>query len=410
MLFEAGSAQEALSKVEKHFNCDRSYLRLYTIKPPRSMLWGFIKRRGVYRVEVYRRKSKETVGDYKAIDGTIEIKEGVARVKNPVGGGKYPSLIVNDQSIEVYINGKRAVGSCVVTEKDWIQFIPKKIHPVTRVEVKVTPDRMQAILKIERVPGRKYFLRDIEASNSVMISGDYEEIPAPDISVSQCIQELIKNGVLPEFILIEEIEKLLKSSKNGSAVVARGRPPIDGVDSRVKYFFVHRSYRNPDFNTDKKVDMMDHTIIPTVKVGEILAEKIVPAIPGMDGMTVTGEVIKARPAREAVFKAGKGAVLLDNNRIVATIPGRPVLERGIVRVNPVLTVPSDVNVDTGNIRFDGDVVVNGDVKDGLKVVAGGNIIVYGNCYHATIKGGRNIEIYGKVIRCKIMAGSNIIQY
>ncbi|SFQ00116.1 hypothetical protein SAMN05444406_10911 [Caldicoprobacter faecalis] len=410
MLFKADSVEEALSRAEKYYNCHRNYLRVYTIRPPGSMLWGIIRWRGVYRIEVSRQKREKVIESVKPIDGTVEIKDGVVRVKNPVSGGKYPSLIVNDQNIEVYINGQRAVGSCVVTERDWIQVIPKEIPPVSRVEVYITPDKMQAILKIERIPGKKYFLRDVKAGNSIVVSGDYEEIPPPDITVEQCIQELIKNGVLPEFILIEEIEKLLKLPRNGSAVVAKGRPPIDGVDARVKYFFTQHSYRNPDFDTDKKVDMMDHTIIPTVKVGEILAEKVVPAIPGMDGMTVTGEVIKARPAQEAVFKAGKGAMLLDNNRIVATIPGRPVLEKGVVSVHPVLTVPSDVNVDTGNIRFDGDVVVKGDVKDGLKVIAGGDIIIYGNCYHATIKAGRNVEIHGKVIKCKVTAGGNIVQH
>ncbi|MDN5276527.1 MAG: uncharacterized protein PWR01_492 [Clostridiales bacterium] len=188
MLFKADSAEEALSMAEKYYKCDRSSLRLYTIRPPGSMLWGIIKWRGVYRIEVSRRKRKEVVEGDKAIDGTVEIKDGVVRVKNPVGGGKYPSLVVNDQNIEVYINGQRAVGSCVVTEKDWIQIIPREIPPVARVEVKITPDKMQAILKIERIPGRKYFLRDVKASNSIVVSGDYEEIPPPDITVEQCIQ------------------------------------------------------------------------------------------------------------------------------------------------------------------------------------------------------------------------------
>lgn len=137
---------------------------------------------------------------------------------------------------------------------------------------------------------------------------------------------------------------------------------------------------------------------------------MIPAIPGVDGMTVTGEVIKARPAKEAVFKAGKGAVILNNNRIVAAISGRPLLEKGVVSVNPVMNVPGDVDVSTGNIRFDGDVVVKGDVKDGLKVIAGRDIIICGNCYHAIIKTGKNVEIRGKVINCKVTAGPNVLEH
>ncbi|MCM8901552.1 FapA family protein [Caldicoprobacter algeriensis] len=290
------------------------------------------------------------VKEYKAIDGTVEIKDDVVRVKNPVKGGKYPSLIVNDQNFEVFVNSNKVSGACVVTETDVIQVIPREVPPIARIEVDITPDKMKAILRIQKKPGKRYFLRDIKPSNSIVISGDYEEIPPPHISVEQCVSELIRNGVLQELILVEEIEKLLELLSGGSAVVAKGRPPIDGVDVRVEYYFSQHSFRNPDFDTDRRVDMMDHTVIPTVKIGQILAEKVASAIPGVDGMTVTGEVIRALPAKEAVFKAGKGAVILNNNRIVAAISGRPVLEKGVVSVNPVMNVPGDVDVSTGNIR------------------------------------------------------------
>ena len=69
--------------------------------------------------------------------------------------------------------------------------------------------------------------------------------------------------------------------------------------------------------------------------------------------------------------------MLDDIRIVATIPGRPVLEKGVVSVAPVLTIPGDVDADTGNIRFDGDVIIRGSVREGLKVVAGRDIIIGG---------------------------------
>ena len=408
ILLKATNIDEAIRKAEKHYKCEKKSLRVYTIKPPVSLLWGTIRKPGVYRIEKLYRKKTEAASASRAIEGTVEIIGGLIKVKDPVNGGRYPSIIVNDPNIDVYINNKKVTGSCVVTEKDWINIVPKSADPAICIDVELSRDKMEAILEIKKIPGRKYFLRDVKACNNLFICGDYKEIPPPAVSLKQCIDKLVNKGVVPEFIQVEEIEALIKLPYGGKSIVAKGIPPVHGINSRIKYYFSRNSYRNPNFYKDKPVDIMDHTIIPTVKAGDVLAEKLISAIPGKNGSTVTGESIKARPAKELVFKAGKGTILLDDIRIVATIPGRPVLEKGVVSVAPVLTIPGDVDADTGNIRFDGDVIIRGSVREGLKVVAGRDIIIGGSCYHATIRAGGNINVYGKIINCNISAGADMI--
>jgi uncharacterized protein (DUF342 family) len=410
MLFEAANIEEAIIKAEKHYKCGRKALRVYTLKPPISFLWGAIRKPGIYRIEKLHREKMEAVSAFRPVDGTVEIIGGLIKVKDPVNGGRYPSIIVNDPNIDVYINNKKAVGPCVVTEKDWINVVAKVVEPKIRIDVKLSRDRMEAILEVEKIPGRKYFLRDAEACNTLFICGDYKEIQPPDVSLKQCVDELVNKGVAPEIIQMDRIRDLLELPHGGSCVVAKGVPPVHGINSCIKYYFSQHSYRNPNLDMDGRVDIMDHTVIPTVKVGDVLAEKLISAIPGKDGMTVTGEPVKAKPGKELIFKAGKGTILLDDKKIIAAISGRPVLYKGIVSVMPILTIAGDVDVDTGNIRFDGDVVIRGNVKEGLRVTAGGNVLIGGNCYHAVIRAGGSIRIWGKVINCKVSAGVDMIMH
>ena len=56
---------------------------------------------------------------------------------------------------------------------------------------------------------------------------------------------------------------------------------------------------------------------------------------------------------------------VENDKVIATIEGRPNVKNGIFSVNRVLETKHDVDIKTGNIDFIGDVVISGSVKDGM---------------------------------------------
>jgi hypothetical protein len=126
---------------------------------------------------------------------------------------------------------------------------------------------------------------------------------------------------------------------------------------------------------------------------------------------LTGEVLKAREGKNIPLKVGKGAVLLDNEtKVVAVSPGRPEYKKGVISVVPTLVVPHDVDVGTGNVRFDGDIVIKGNIAENLKVSAGGDITVFGNIYHANVYAKGNIRVHGNIINSKVSAGLNMLNY
>ncbi|MFP4642984.1 MAG: FapA family protein, partial [Spirochaetales bacterium] len=66
-------------------------------------------------------------------------------------------------------------------------------------------------------------------------------------------------------------------------------------------------------------------------------------------------------------------------------------ERGIVTVEPVVVV-QNVNYETGNIRYNGSVIVEGSVADGFVVEAGGDLQIGKGVGKARLRSGRNLVI------------------
>jgi hypothetical protein len=82
----------------------------------------------------------------------------------------------------------------------------------------------------------------------------------------------------------------------------------------------------------------------------------------------------------------------------------PSLKNGAVCVFHVYNVHSDVDLKTGNIDFDGDVYITGDIKEGMKVRAGNNLSVLGTVTGAELSAGGNISVTGNVISSTLKAG------
>ncbi|MBP2073307.1 DUF342 domain-containing protein [Thermoanaerobacterium butyriciformans] len=409
MLFTAFDIEEAITKAKDFYKCDEKNLKIQTIKNPYRRFWGLINKPGEFNIEYIEPKQKKEIK--KKEDGKVQILSGKIQVTDPSPEGKYALIIADDPNIEVYINGKMTTGIAIVTEKDRIDLKAKSIAPSTEIKVDISSDKLKATLTVEKKAGRKYFVKDTKSENSIYIRSEYEEIPAPNVTVEQCISELIKANVKMKFINIQAIYDLVNSPSGGSSVVAEGIAPVHGINSKIKYLFHNSNYHNPAFETNEKVDLLNHTIIPTVNIGEVLAIKTMPAMPGTDGESVTGEIIKAHQGKDLPLKAGSGTVLLENNtKIVAIASGRPILRNGIVSVVPVLTIPHDVDVKTGNVYFDGDIVIKGNIMNNMRVESKGNIIIYGNVNHANITANYNIEVYGNIIGSTVRAGISVINY
>lgn len=198
----------------------------------------------------------------------------------------------------------------------------------------------------------------------------------------------------------EQLIKLAKQAAKepaGSLVkgeIAQGKLPIDGKDSRIKLLVESAQDRilKPKKRDDGSVDMRDLGDIICVKVGDPLAQKI-PLTDGIKGYSVIGDVLDPTPGEDIDMHVGDGTALSpkNNNILVSTLVGLPrIIENGM-EVDNIYQL-KNVDVSTGHVKFQGSVIIDGDVCEGMKVHATGDISIGGFVESATLEAGGDITI------------------
>lgn len=179
---------------------------------------------------------------------------------------------------------------------------------------------------------------------------------------------------------------------NTPYLVAEGTTPVNGNDARIIYNFEVDRTKLKLKEKNGRVDFKESNVIQNVVEGQALAKKIPPQ-KGRPGRTVTGKLLPAKDGEDVPFDLGKNVHLSDDEMTaLASINGQVMLVNGKLNVEPVYVVEGDVNLKTGgNVIFLGTVIVKGNVEDGFKVKAAGNVEVMGNV------GKSEIDAEGDVI-------------
>lgn len=193
------------------------------------------------------------------------------------------------------------------------------------------------------------------------------------------------------------LQRLSLEGKPGEHVVASGIPPLPPIDGRVDYFFrTGARHLTPNLLEDGRVDHHDLGSFETVEEGQILARRS-PPVPGLPGKTVRGEEVPTRLPRDVPLKAGRGTALAEDGMLLrAAMTGQPTLHRGLVIVNPNLRVEGDVDYGTGDVSFDGNLEILGEVKRTFRVRATGNIYIHGAVDGAIIEAGGHLAVDGGI--------------
>ncbi len=212
-----------------------------------------------------------------------------------------------------------------------------------------------------------------------------------DLSFDAMIS-FLKNNSVVHGIKEEILEKLQDNPIYGESItVAEGTKPNNGDDAKIMYNFDTEQNKVHIKETDGKVDFKELNLIQNVVEGQILAKKV-PAQPGTPGRTVTGKLLPAKEGQDVEIGVGKNVKLSDDGMtLTATCNGQVLLLNDKVNVEPLYVVEGDINMKVGNIVHLGTVIVKGNVADGFKVKASGNI-----------------EIMGTVGKCVLDAEGDII--
>ncbi len=194
-------------------------------------------------------------------------------------------------------------------------------------------------------------------------------------------------------------------------IVAQGKAPINGQNGFFQYTVALEDARSkPVVHEDGSVDYYNSLKLAMVQEGDLIAV-YVPPTPGEYGYTVFAEMIPPVKGRELRPLRGNGFIVSENGREYrAAYDGRIYRDNDRIIVEKIYIVEGDLDIEEGNVHFNGDVEVRGDVRSGLEIRTDGDIFVHGHVGSCTLTAGGNITIRKGVQgrrKCQITAGKDI---
>ncbi len=192
--------------------------------------------------------------------------------------------------------------------------------------------------------------------------------------------------------------------------VAQGQAPQPGEDTRFELLVNDHRDRVPKVDEHGLVDFRELGDVPLVEVGQPLMRRVPPTA-GVPGWTVRGHPLPAPAGHDEPFHRpldGAAPDPADPNLLRATAKGQPVRLGNGVMVESVFRIPR-VDMASGNISFDGTVQIDGDVLPGMKVHAGGDIVVHGTVEGGELEAAGDIHVDGGAIaRAQLRAGGAVV--
>ncbi|WP_417699901.1 DUF342 domain-containing protein [Pseudoalteromonas lipolytica] len=224
------------------------------------------------------------------------------------------------------------------------------------------------------------------------------------LTLENAKKELIKAGVARgykqaflEQLLQKQFE--LPAGTKTKGVLAKGRLPIDGQPSKLvpQVETLKDRLKQPKLREDGTADMRDFGKLASVEPGVLLIKQV-PATPGKEGFTVTGDVLPAKAGESHALVAGEGTEISKNNplELISVIAGVPVDIANGMRVDDIFTI-ADVNVKSGHVDFEGSVIVTHNVEPGMRINAKGDITVMGTVESGHLTAAGDITIKQGVI-------------
>lgn len=236
-----------------------------------------------------------------------------------------------------------------------------------RLIVDISRDKMKATIKYDTKNGSK--------------------LPTFDMVMTELTEKGVKFGIDED-----EIKRGIESLS--PFVAAQGKPPIPGENAYIDRKFDLGVKGRPVVDQYDRVDYKNLNLFVLAEANETLAIRI-PQTKGTAGTNIFGDTVPAQNGRPIPMPAGKNTQVVGENQLIATINGQIVDTGNKISVDPRLEIKGSVGVATGDIDFDGSVMISGDVKQGFTVKATGDIEIKGSVNGGEVD-GRSIIISGGI--------------
>ncbi len=319
-------------------------------------------------------------------------------------------LIPFEQGGEIWVNGMLQQKAFNITLGDQVEFYPKTQTGHLTWKLQVLLHGLSVVAKVRHELAGHYSLpQDLPAGEEIDLaqcavweSLSVQEEIWDEARLKADLEELkivhgLRMGIWSEILAVKGV---------GEVVIAEATLPVRCQHAQLEDFvgapqvLYEVEGKSVDFFASK---------VPLVNEGTVLARKI-PGIPGVPGKDVLGKVLPAAAFKDFQFRLKKNVCLsADELEVMATCAGQPVrLDERTYMVENVYVLHKDVDLATGSIEFPGDVFINGNVQDGLRIFAGGKIEIRGSVSHAEIKAEKGAKIHQNLIGGKTVIGEKFV--
>lgn len=211
------------------------------------------------------------------------------------------------------------------------------------------------------------------------------------------IQELLQVehilASLPQKKIEEQLSKIdPNENRTVRIVAAQGKEPVHGHED----FFiplVNIEKRAGEIKADGSIDYKETgSIIQIVKDQEILQR--VPEVKPVDGYDIFGDKSLAETKVAVGYKKGENLIQSgkDENVFLSAIDGCLEINKNVISILPIAVINSDVNYESGNIDFNGSVLIKGSVLPGFSVKAKGDVIIEKSVEDAYVEADGDVTV------------------
>ncbi|MFH1068177.1 MAG: FapA family protein [Candidatus Glassbacteria bacterium] len=287
---------------------------------------------------------------------------------------------------------------------------------------------------------------DLEAYINVPFFGEEGGLKAI-LTVDDARKALHAKGI-SDGIRNDELERIFQESIfDEDVLAASGTPPLHGENARIEYYFKTDRDFHPQEDKDGRIDYHEVSFLSNVKQGQELCRRI-PPTDGKPGRSLLGREIKANAGKDVILPQGPNTELSSSQGpdvLVALCDGCVTFNKTkLVEVKAKLEIKGDVDFNTGNLQFNGALVIGGDIKAGFtvettgdlevggvvedaQVIAGGSALIkkgfigHGNgliktggeltikfAQNQKIRCGGNLNLGGEMMHCETRVGGDVV--
>ncbi|MBN1594199.1 MAG: DUF342 domain-containing protein [Candidatus Coatesbacteria bacterium] len=218
-----------------------------------------------------------------------------------------------------------------------------------------------------------------------------------DVSEEEVLHQLAENNI-DNGVDHEAIREFIRDCAEGEGLVrsdiARGEEVCHGEDGQIRW--AHEQAEEEEAGENERIDWYEQSDLICISENDLIAEITQPT-EGIDGFNVLGEKVKAMAGKPIALKPGANVNVSDDGiRFTSAINGMLVIKGRSIKVDPMLKIRADVDFEVGNIDFEGQVSIGGNVLDLFKVKSTGDITIRGCVEGAALESKSNIAIKGGI--------------